>query len=458
MATYFVGKGGSDASDGTSWANRKLTLNGAEDIPVAAGDTVYVGPGVYREVLTCDVSGSSGSPITYIGDWTGENTDGVGGIVRITGSDDDQTFTRNHALQVASIDYRTFRGLMIDTTDSTTVDADGTDNLILEDCFLCGTDYIYLDIGTATNYTVRRCVFVGGKQYSGIAYDYANTDTDTGGVFENCLIYGAKYGLNVGTGGHSVYNCTFIGGGDFVRVHTSLPTGYTAITVENCLFYSSTGSALNAQATGEIVEDYNLFYQNGTDRTNVSTGANSVNYAPIFAPFLLLAGYRVTPPIVGALSHWAAVVRTSDSGNGPSDDLFGYGRPSASGKQTWGPLALNEVTRETGTTHNTSTASLGLPDAGRVQFRIPTDGTQITISVYVYREANYSGTNPQMIVRQPGESADTTTDAGSSGSWNQLSTTLTPSTDTDYVIVELASNNTATSGSYVVYFDDLEVN
>ncbi len=45
MTTYFVGIGGSDAANGLTWANRKLTLNGAEDVPVVAADTVYVGPG-----------------------------------------------------------------------------------------------------------------------------------------------------------------------------------------------------------------------------------------------------------------------------------------------------------------------------------------------------------------------------------------------------------------------------
>ena len=75
MTTYYVGSGGSDAADGLSWANRKLTLNGAEDVSVAAGDTVYVGPGVYRHTLTVDVSGSAGNIITYIADVTGQNTD-----------------------------------------------------------------------------------------------------------------------------------------------------------------------------------------------------------------------------------------------------------------------------------------------------------------------------------------------------------------------------------------------
>ena len=116
MATYYVGIGGNNSNDGTSWANRKLTLNGAEDIPVVAGDTVYVGAGTYREELVCDVAGSDGSPITYIGDYTGANTDGVGGVVRITGSDDDITTTRSYGIYASAKTYRTFRGFRIDLT------------------------------------------------------------------------------------------------------------------------------------------------------------------------------------------------------------------------------------------------------------------------------------------------------------------------------------------------------
>ena len=42
MATLYVGPGGNDTNNGLSWANRRLTLNGIEDKPVVAGDTVYV--------------------------------------------------------------------------------------------------------------------------------------------------------------------------------------------------------------------------------------------------------------------------------------------------------------------------------------------------------------------------------------------------------------------------------
>src|SRR3989304_345197 len=113
MTIYYVGPGGNDANNGLSWANRKLTLNGAEDVPVAAGDTVYVGPGVYREGLVLDVDGSVGNIITYIADVTGQETGGGGGIVRITGRDNDQTATRANAISGVGRDYRTLRGFFL---------------------------------------------------------------------------------------------------------------------------------------------------------------------------------------------------------------------------------------------------------------------------------------------------------------------------------------------------------
>ena len=113
MTTRYVGKGGSDSNNGLSWATRKLTLNGVEDTPVEAGDTVYVGAGTYRETLTCDVSGSSGSPISYIVDYAGSHTDGTGGVVRITGSNDDMTQTRADCIVASRKNYRTFRGFFV---------------------------------------------------------------------------------------------------------------------------------------------------------------------------------------------------------------------------------------------------------------------------------------------------------------------------------------------------------
>jgi hypothetical protein len=137
--------------------------------------------------------------------------------------------------------------------------------------------------------------------------------------------------------------------------------------------------------------------------------------------------------------------------------LYGITRPATSAKKSWGAVQYKPGVRETTTTRGSSTASIKFADAGKHQMFVPTDGTSTTIAVYAYREADYAGTNPQLIVKQPGVADDTTTDAAAASQWNELTTTLTPSATPPYVVVELVSNNTATSGSYAVYFDDLSV-
>lgn len=110
MTTYYVdGTSGNDGNAGTSVGAAKATLNGAEDIPLVAGDTVHVRAGTYRELLTVDVSGSAGNPISYIGDYSG-SIFASGGVVRVTGSADDVAETRSSCVTATSKNYRTFLG------------------------------------------------------------------------------------------------------------------------------------------------------------------------------------------------------------------------------------------------------------------------------------------------------------------------------------------------------------
>src|SRR3990172_3186926 len=139
MTTRYVGIGGNDGNSGLTWALRKLTLNGVEDTPVVANDTIYVGPGTYRELLTCDVSGTAGNPITYIGDYSGANTDGIGGVVRITGSDNDQSATRTNCITATAKAYRTFNGFLLDTTVGRIVTLPtSSDHFIFQNCNFIG--------------------------------------------------------------------------------------------------------------------------------------------------------------------------------------------------------------------------------------------------------------------------------------------------------------------------------
>jgi hypothetical protein len=367
MATYYVGIGGNDGADGTTWANRKLTLNGAEDIPVAAADTVIVGPGTYRETLTCDVNGSADNPITYIGDVTGEHTDGVGGYVRITGSDNDTTGARTKGIANVRT-YRTFRGFWLDGATTSLLEFDTTaTNGVIEECIFGGSparaDWpIFINGASPTAITIRRCVILPGTH--GI-YIYHSSDTAASSVLvENCLVIGCYYGVYCNNvSGVVIRNCTFMG--SVYGVRTSSLAASSSITVNNSLI-SGNWQGMNASAAGEIVEDYNNVIANDTDRTNVTAGANSTAYIPYFLAAPLLSGYVFPAPPLGALAPWCgnrAIAGTSEA----ADDLYGVTRPTTSAKKSWGAVQYQPVERETTTTYDSSAASLEITNEGRAQ-------------------------------------------------------------------------------------------
>lgn len=456
MTVYYVGPGGNNGNAGTSWAARKLTLNSVEDIPVVAGDTVYVGPGVYREVLTIDVSGSSGNPITYIADVSGVNTDGVGGTVRITGSDSDQAATRTNCITASSKNYRTFRGFMIDTATSHLLSVDGT-NWILEHCSFSGND---ANVEAAVNFsgagqaahTVRNCVF-GASAGNGIIITHSSTVNNAGHTITNCLFFGVAGGSGQvrvdRVGGITVSHCTFYSGGVAVRVFSALAAGQT-VTVNNCLCI---GGGFQASATGEITENYNTLV-GGASRNTVSVGANSNTYWPLFQAPILLDDYRY-PWNPFDLSQWSQVRRIAGTGMS-NEDLYGITRPTTDSKKSWGAVQYNETVRET-VTVRTGAAALRLSDAGSFQMFQPTGNVSTVFSCYVYWETDYTGTKPQMIIKQSGQSDVTVTATGSAGTWELLTTTLTPAANPGFCVVEFRSNNDATSGNFDVFFDDYAV-
>lgn len=458
MATYYVGPGGSDSNDGTTWALRKLTIGGAEGIGLSAGDTVYVAPGTYREGIGFGASGSSGNPITLIGDVTGEHTDGVGGIVRWTGSDDDVTAARQHQINTSSRHYRTIRGFHFDLGSVRNIILTTCNNWIIEDCTFTGNlsqDRVAIHLDSSyDNITIRRCVFqwVGWAVY----ILHSSTVAATNVLIEDCLFISTDYGVyNVRVNDVVVNNCYFTG--CYRAMYATNLASSTAMYIYNSIIHGNY-RGLEATTLGYIVEDYNCIGVNRDgSRRNVDVGAHSVSYVPqmIWPP-------RMSEhPFSGRLwgmeqASYSPVKAIAGSGT-TATDFTGLAKPTTAAKQSYGALQYIPMVRDTGTTYSGSPASAELSDAGRIHFIVPHDGSEITISLRTYREANYAGTNPQMIIRQPGQSARTTTDSGSASAWNLLTDTFTPAASPGYVLVELVSNNTATSGSYAAYFDDLQV-
>jgi hypothetical protein len=286
MTTYYVGTGGDNGNNGTSWATRKLTLNGVEDIPVAGDDIVYVGAGTYRELLTCDVSGTSGHTISYIGDYTGANTDGTGGLVRITGSDNDQTATRASAINGNSKNFRTFQGFLIDITSSYAITGGtaGTNWTIDKCAFVYPASYaIYVGGANQLAWAITNCYFFTGKSVGGITYTHTADVDNTGHTVNNCIFNCGYDAVSVRTdnvGGITVKNSVLLNSGTGVYVGTALAVGQT-MTVYNCIF-SQMYYALRATTVDEFVEDYNAIFGTNTARTNVNTGAHSNAYPPLF--------------------------------------------------------------------------------------------------------------------------------------------------------------------------------
>lgn len=282
MATYYVGPGGNNANAGTSWALRKLTLNGAEDIPVAAGDTVYVGPGTYREKLTIDVNGSAGSPITYIGDYSGANTDGVGGVVRITGSNNDQTVTRSNAIVGSSKNYRTFRSFALDLCD-THILGTSCQNWTIQQCVTThnsgvGASYHLNCTGASqANWLVENCAFFGLNNIGfAVYFDHSSGVDNSGHVMQNCIVRGSAQGVYfLRVGGATIRNCTIVQASDLVLVN-GLTAGQT-VTINNCILH---GGGVRSVTVGQLIEDYNAKWL--VTLTNVSAGANSNTYPSLY--------------------------------------------------------------------------------------------------------------------------------------------------------------------------------
>lgn len=352
MTTYFVGIGGDDGANGTSWATRKLTLNGAENIPVAAGDTVYVGPGTYRELLTVDVSGNAGNPITYVGDYLGTMTDGIGGVVRITGSDDDRTAARAYCITATTKTYRTFSGFTMDICTSHAVNVTtGCTNWIINNCYFepgAGHCIHFSGLAQSTN-TIRGCFFRPSSNLNSVNFSHSAVVDNAGHLVENCIFLGGY--TSVGSnrvGGITVKNSVFIGKTNYgIYVETAITAGQT-VTVNNCVF-SGVGNAIRATAAGEIVENYNSFSYNGTDRTNTNTGAQSNTYPPLFDSrwfFQMVfggqAGKVITPWDLASYSQLIGVAGTSPT----ATDIRGTGTVGA--QREWGALEYDPTLKIAG--------------------------------------------------------------------------------------------------------------
>jgi hypothetical protein len=344
----------------------------------------------------------------------------------------------------------------------------GGDDIIFEDCQIMSSLAAQYGVNASPNsadaVTFRRCFF---EAYgTGILIDTTSTETTCGYLFENCIFImnygasGASYAIHANYAyGFTVKNCSFFHNGFDTpgAVRAQNVSTSNIIYVYNCLLYNSRLLSAN---TGVITANHNFIVPQTTDAamfTNVTKGANSITRNPILAPPPLFDGGHYFPYTLLEFDANSPISLYACANSPPADDFFGIARPTTDSKKTRGAIQYGTLERETTTVPSGETESMKMPDAMTYQIIIPITGKRMTFSLEVYREANYAGTNPQMIIRQPGQSPRTETDVGSASQWNALSDEFTPVDSPAWVVLEIRSNNTATSGNYDTFWGAFEV-
>jgi len=501
MAIYYVSKSGDDANNGlgpnAAHASNKpwLTIGKALGASgIASGDTVYIGPGVYREQVTIAMTSATaetsvlGDPRNRQGFKDGSAVLVPPGEVRWTAFDDadDKTLPSGSSplITFAGRDYLTFRYMTLCGGKSTTAQlinaASESHNITFTDCkIIHGTDPVRNAIvvtaafATALNWLFDRCVFLASSAYwfnltltRGTGDDY-----DANFVIQNSLAAGAATGFCnvVSTGAGANF-----GGGVIVRNNTillpytifcgdaNLSTTYPCKLEGNLIFtpgYACRAASLTSPAY--LTEDYNIF--NGAARLNVDAGANTIvnTYADLVhlgesawnggmpRPFFMPTA---DSPFLGF----------GDAGDAPAYDFLNRIRPGGGAiTKAVGALERHDVATKETSVVDAADASIKLTGPSDQDIYVPVNAESTTISIKArYDSGTYGGTNyPQAILLDASEigvaTETETATVSASDAWETLTFSAITPTAKGVVRIRLVNRSTAAAG--ICYFDTLGI-
>ena len=464
MATYYVSaQNGNDVNTGLSAALAWATIGKAVG-EVAAGDTVYIGAGTYREKPFLTTAGTSGNEINFIGDpetqyLTGDNP----GKVRITGCGVDELPTTGTIIDIWASNFvnigspdKGFNQIYVDgKSDPAGVTGAVRGNSSNNNQFIYGLNIsvgarsvaLYISakycIGITPDYgfhlcTTEHCISVGYWPF-------------TGGTHSHSIGIGGQRTMNVGT----YTNCFAIGGGN----------GFRQATVTNCIALGSEIGFIGASNTMTIdncraVACARAVY--GESDVNV---LNTSTLSAVYCNALQRGGgYETDTPTLSksisydlssAIDAWKPVLQFdyNDGDNTASVgdyDILGQARRLIDGTIDIGPYAHSNVT----TNFTEASPALEFTRAGMQKFVFwAAGGTLFTKKVSV-KWSDYAGANkPQIIVDGDHVTRATTTATGDGTAYEEISVSATPTADGE---VELFLYARDTDAAAKTYFKDLE--
>lgn len=460
------------------------TINTVTNVAVTsvwqAGDTVWIGAGVYRELLTMGQS-YAGLQLNLVGDVDGAKT-GDAGEVQVTGYlTNNTTAPTGSPLIGTPKSFWSFSNIVFVPGTTTCVAwADATDITMYRCAIITTTGTStsgqvsnVFTTASAHNILYDSCYFfrINSSTYSITLPTSTTADYDANVYYKNNvnISFGSIAGWTLATSGAN----SFKGGGVYFYNNTVMSNaipitaaGVTTIsialpiTVQNNLLISPGVILSVGSPAGQMIEDYNILVgSTSTPRTTVAAGTHSVSDSSKSA--LLSLGHEWIwggiPKPFGMPSVGSGLIGSvGTSGTGALNDITGYLRPAAALQATGAFERSNTWVKETGTVRNGLNA-LSVTGPGYQEFSCPVDATSTTISVYLRYDSTYAGTLPQLQIingTECGVANQTVTLTGSANTWTQISVTFTP-TSKGIVTVRLVSLSTASAGK--VFADDFSV-
>jgi len=484
--TYYVRKTGSDAAAGTSAGAAWLTIDKAANT-VAAGDTVYIGAGTYRELVTMDTSGSAGNIISFIADVGGSQTGDTGLVIISAHSSNVAVPARDYCLQFQDKDFISWQRVIFYGGNKECVVGNTVSNLAyegvtFETCVFVSTalpnqsyNAVTFNLNTGatpatTGLTFKKCKFVNSGLLLQFDHD-ATAARNFKSVVENCRFTGTmKSSYNdclviqritnntFKSGGFSVNNCYFTQASFGVQVFEPDSTTYP-VAIRNCTFnMCATGIERWFGTADAVTSDYNRFSACNTARSGVTAGGNDVTGGE----YVLLGGlvdhalyevfgwspYLPDEPIVGN-----GLINNGTVSGMPTEDMYGRLRPMGNGSHDVGPVeSRGRGSRSSTWAADSSTYSMAFTSIGYHEMMIPIDASSTTVTVKAYKSATYAGTAPKLEVLIGSTSQGTDSMSVGTEVEETLSVNFTPSA-AGWARVRLWSY--ATAGT--VYFDSAAV-
>lgn len=242
----YVRTSGSDSNDGASPASAWLTIGNAAG-SVTAGQTVYVGAGIYPESVTLVIDGTLGAPIAFVADSTGEWTSDAGEVV---------------------IDGQA--GLV-------TLELDGADHVTIE-----GFTVIGAAAGTGVGIRVGDDPSVSVKLRANSVHTNGEGIRATGAV--DLVVQENRVSRQVGSsdvGGHGIVlegctNASLLGNLIYVNEGNGVLVTAATIgsTIEANTFYQNIGDQIHFDALGNVVTvRNNIISEGAADGIELETGS-----------------------------------------------------------------------------------------------------------------------------------------------------------------------------------------